>query len=815
MRFGPAARASGLAFLTAATTLCLQILIHRVISAKLDSNYAFFVISLTMLGFAFSGVLLTRLLEPFLARLPDAVCICAALLVLTALGATVAFYHAEVFQGATSRTQFVRLFLKAMPHALAFAVPFTFCGLILGALLSSKELPARRIYFFDLLGSAFGAFAVIGVIAHIGVESGLLLSCLAMLTGTLLLAPPRGMPARVLAASAAAAVALCSAFGAHAFEMRYPRGTLLAQLKRSSGEYGIETVVWDPVARIEVSRIPPLSPLTIAWPSLIGSNPAFHSRLKRMLTQNNNAFTIAVDYDGKKESLAGIEETIYAAAYQATSVRRPRVGIVGVGGGFDVLNALYFDAAQITAVEVNAATIGILTARYEDYFRNWVQDPRLELLVGEGRNYLATTHEKYDVLQLSGVDSFSGTPGAAHVFAESYLYTAEAFDVYLSRLTDQGILNMFRLEYEPPREMLRALVTAVAALRRAGVERPADHVLTVSARPYMNLTALLVKKTPFSAEEIERLSAWAGDNTYLAVSAKPGMNPDTNAYQYFLNLNDPRREKAFVAVYPFDISPAVDDRPFFFKYSVWGHLFADDPLLQAITPVMEYTALILTTVVGLVAVACIYLPLRYLTRQGPATPATRRYGIFFAGAGLGYMAIEMALLQKFGLFLGHPNYALSVVLAALLFTSGLGSLLSTRIVGVLGELRFVSYVLAGVILAEYFLVLPRLADLITLPFAVRVLIACLLVAPVGFCLGTFVPTALERLKPEAPSYVPWAWGLNGIFSVLSPVLSVALSMTWGINALLLSAVLVYLVTGLALPALVARPEATLSAGTAA
>lgn len=97
--------------------------------------------------------------------------------------------------------------------------------------------------------------------------------------------------------------------------------------------------------------------------------------------------------------------------------------------------------------------------------------------------------------------------------------------------------------------------------------------------------------------------------------------------------------------------------------------------------------------------------------------------------------------------------------------------------------------------AEYFLVLPRLADLITLPF------------------GTFVPAALERLKPEAPAYVPWAWGLNGIFSVLSPVLSVALSMTWGINALLLTAVLVYLVTGLALPALVA--QVTLTAGTAA
>jgi spermidine synthase len=793
----------------------LQILVHRVISAKLESSFALLVISLTMLGFALSGVVLTRFRDAFLAHLADSVCSCAALLALCTLGGAIAFYHADVFQAAAARPQFVRLFLAAMPHALFFAIPFAFCGLILGALLSASEFPARRIYFYDLLGSAVGAFAVIGIISRLGVENGLLLSCLVMLVGTVALAPPRATYARALVGIAAVAIALTGAFSGRAFDMRYPTGTLLSVIQHAEPPYRVETAVWDPVARIEVSRIPPLSPEGLGWPSLIGPNRSFHSRFRLMLTQNNTAFTFGVDYDGTKESLKGIEETVYASAYQATSVPHPSVGIVGVGGGFDILNAIYFDASKVTAVEVNAATVSILKDRYGDYFKHWVRDPRLHLVLGEGRNYLTSSNEKYDVLQLSGVDSFSGTPGAAHVFAESYLYTAEAFDLYLSRLTDDGILDMMRLEHWPPREMLRALTTAVAALRRAGVAHPARHIVTLTARPTPNFTALLVKKTPFTAAEVERLSKWANANPFLQVSGSADLAPDANVYQRFLTLDDPRLEDEFVAAYPFDISPAVDDRPFFFKYSFWWHVFPSEAMIWANTPVMEYSTLILLTVVGLAALACVYVPLRYLAGRPGGTPQTRRYGLYFAGAGLGYMAVEIALLQKFGLFLGHPNYALSVVLAALLFASGIGSLFSERIVGIFGAVRFVSYVLAAVILAEYFFIFPRLHSLITIPFAARVLLVFGLVTPIGICLGTFVPTAVERLKPGAPSYIPWAWGINGIFSVLSPILSVAFSMTWGINALLLSGVVVYLATGFALPAVVASTEATPPAGTAA
>ncbi len=214
---------------------------------------------------------------------------------------------------------------------------------------------------------------------------------------------------------------------------------------------------------------------------------------------------------------------------------------------------------------------------------------------------------------------------------------------------------------------------------------------------------------------------------------------------------------------------------------------------------MEMSLLLLLASIGLAAAVGIYLPLRHFARQGLRTPQAGSWLVYFGGAGLGYLALEVALLQKFGLFLGHPNYALSVVLAALLFTTGLGSLFSASIVRTLGGVRFVSYALAGVVLVEYLLLIPRLPALIGLPFLVRAALVSLLVAPIGVLLGTFVPTALDRLKEEAPAFVPWAWGINGIFSVLAPVLAIAVSMSLGISALLLAALPVYLAVGWSWP----------------
>lgn len=795
-------RAGILAFVTAFVILATQVLASRIVSAKLLNNFAFFIISLTMLGFAFSGVVLSRWLRGLLAHFNESVNWCSALFVISTLAVTGLFYHAGLGgQKFVTRGDFVVSFLRLIPFALLYAIPFAFSGFILGMLLSAPELPARRIYCFDLVGSSCGALCVLPAISGWGVENSLLAVCGVQWAAGLLLAPPRGRSARGLMGVALIALVGAGVCGKSLFLMNYRDDSILAATQQPGSGYVLEHTAWDPVARIEVTSIPPPEPERMAYPVLIGDNRTFLAGFQKVITQNNFAFTYAVAYDGSRQSLEGIDQTIYAAAYQATSVAKPRVAVIGVGGGFDILTALYFNAADVTGVEINGATVKILKETYRDYFKAWVEDPRVHLVSGEGRHYLASRPEQFDVVQLSGVDSYSGTPGAANVFSENYLYTSEAFDLYLSRLTDNGMLNMMRLEHRPPREMLRALTTAVAALRRTGITSPARHIIMLTANEG-NFTSMLVKKTPFSEVEEQRIMNWAATNKYLKVTAAPRWNPaEKTFYQQFLALNDPGAEQAYFEICPFNVVPATDDRPFFFRFSCWSHLWPQSPLIRATVPALEISLIILGLLIAAAALICIWLPLR-LMGESPGEHLIRwRYGLIFAGTALGYMAVEIALLQKFGLFLGHPNYALSVVLAVLLLATGIGSLFSGLIVRTLGGIKMVSCVLALCIMLEYLLALPHLTSWVILPFATRVGVVSLLVLPLGILMGTFVPTALESLKHSGNAgFVPWAWGINGIFSVLAPVLSIALSVTGGIGELFLSAIPIYLIAGFVFPA---------------
>ena len=794
------ARAQILAFIVACATLAAQVLVHRMVSVKLLNNYAFLVISLAMLGFAVSGVIVTRYLVRFIDDFADTTALCAALFALTMVGSVIVFYWAPTsIAYAHTRADFVSALLRSMPLALLFGLPFVFCGLILGALLSLPGLPTPRIYGADLVGSAVGAIAVLPALIHVGAERSMLVTCALMVGGALVLARPRRVPARALGAVAILALLGATLLHDRVFQMRYPDRSMLADTRK------IQHIAWDPVARIELSRF--TAGPWFAYPSFVGTNPEYAKRVRYMVTQNNFAFTLAPHYDGTPASLHGIEETIYTAPYHATSVAHPRVLVIGVGGGSDILSALAFGAESVTGAEINAATVRILTKTYRDYFQHWIEDPRVRLVNDEGRHFLTGSPGTFDVITLSGVDTFSGTSGAAHVFSENYLYTEEAFDLFLSRLSAQGILSVQRNDSFPRREMLRVLTTAVDALRRTGAPRPADHILMIEVKE-RGFIGMLVKKTPFTDAEMTRFQRWTETSHGLFhMAAAPTLNHrKANAYQDYLAAGSAVAEDALIALYPFDIAPPRDDQPFFFHTAFWWHLFTSDPAVWASVPVLEYTLLILTVVIGGAAVVCIALPLRYLAPRGRAAPGSGRYAAFFAALGLGYLGIEVALIQKFGLYLGHPNYALSVVLAPLLLATGVGALLSPVVIRASAHVRFASYALIGVVLLEYVAIFPWLGSAASpLALWLRALIVVALVMPVGVCLGLFFPAGLERLKAERPTFVPWAWGINGIFSVLAPILAVAVSITWGISALLISALPIYLVAGFLLPGREAAP----------
>jgi spermidine synthase len=799
------------AFLVAFATLVAQILFHRIISAKLQNSYAFLVISLTMLGFACSGVILSRYLARWSDRLDELVALWTALFVISSLGSAVIFYHAPTgLLSFASQGEFVLVLLRTLPLALLFAAPFLFAGLSLGLLLACERLPTQAIYCWDLLGSALGAVAVLPAIAVLGVESALLALCGFEVVAIALLLRPRPRGSQAWMAAAAAAVLAGVAWRGPAFAMRFQDGTYLAGASDPASHIRIEEIRWDPVSRIEVSAIDPPDPSQVEFPALVGTNPQFLSHFRKVLTQNNFAFTYALAYDGVPSSLAGIEDTIYAAAYEAAPRPAPKVAIIGVGGGFDVLTALRFDARQITGIEVNGATLDILQRDFAAYFAPWVTDPRVTLVHADGRNYLKQTPERFDIVQLSGVDSYSGTAGAAYVFSENYLYTREAVELYLSRLTDDGVINIMRLEQSPPREMLRVLATALAALRSQGIDRPAEHLAVVEQRDG-HFAAVLIKRQPFTRAEEDHLAAWAGRNRNLTLLLSPHHRAPRSIFQILIDQGSPEREAALMEAWPHDIRPATDDRPFFFHFSRWRHLpllfshtpWAAMPNMRRQVPVMEITLLVLLGLIGFIAAACTWLPLRLAPPSAGVALAPARFGFVFAGTALAYLAVEVAMLQKFGLFLGHPNYSLSVVLAGLLFATGIGALNAGRLARRLRGPRAVSYLFALVVMGEVALVFPHLNSWTIDLLGLRVLVVLALLFPLGALMGTFIPLAVDQLKAIAPGAVPWAWGINGVFSVVAPILSIAFSMTFGIDALLLAAIPIYLVVGF----LLTRPAA--------
>ncbi|MBF0504872.1 MAG: hypothetical protein HQL14_07195 [Candidatus Omnitrophica bacterium] len=778
-------RCSGVSFLTAFITLATQILVCRIVSAKLFNNYAFLVIALTMLGFAVSGVILAfnnRLLD----RIRKNIHLLVWFFVLTIIGGTYWFYHLSLFMPNTfsGRMAYTLSSLYFISLAGYFAIPFIFSGLILGILLTHQRLPTRRIYCFDLMGSALGALLVVVFISYLGVERSLLILCGVFLLGANVLLPLRGRGNKLLLGAFFLGTVFLYFNYLDIFKLKYPGGTQLALLEA-------QYVQWDPVARIEVSNIDltkkGINDLDL---SMIGTDREFYKHIEKFLTQNNNAGTWAYHYNGNISSLKGVEKTMYSSAYQGTSLRAPNVLVIGMGAGMDILTGLYFNASKITGVDINAATHNVLNNVYKDYFRYWVNDPKVTMVQDEGRHYLTNSRDKYDIIQVTGVDSYSGTMASSNIFAESYLYTKEAIKLYYEKLTKDGIINIIRLEYpNPPREMLRMLATTVRVLREMGVKEPANHIVMFVNYKFSG-ASLLIKKEPFSGAEIQKLKNWTASIPYFKYITTPEIPVSFfRIYQTFLELKDPQKEEAFIRQYPLDISPVEDDKPFFFRYSRWSDLFTRN------IPFFEFNIAILVSLLSVISALCVFLPLKYLLKSSVPLPHRYRHVLIFSCLGVGYFFIEIALMQKLGLFLGHPNYAISVVLSGLLLATGIGALYSKSIIQRFSNIRNVTSFLSVLIMLGAQCILPHLKSLIGWNIMAKGILAYSLLFPVGLLLGVYLPEALEQLKKRYPKYVPWGWGINGIFSVIAPVIAMAISVTFGINFLLLCSVPFYITAG--------------------
>lgn len=440
----------------------------------------------------------------------------------------------------------------------------------------------------------------------------------------------------------------------------------------------------------------------------------------------------------------------------------------------------------MTAVELNPVSATAVRDVYGDYVGNVLRDPRVRVVVAECRNFVARSREEYDIIQLSGVDTgaASGAFGLG-TMPESHIYTVEALRDYLARLAPGGVLSITR-----DRQFgwaLRLAAIARAALVADGVD-PGPRIAVLEGKGY-GWATILVKREPFTPSEVAALEDFASRYGFPLV-----YNPAAAGSGAFDRvIREGSRAEGSV-----ELRPATDDWPFFFHSLRWSEV---PRMLRTGRAALSHPIVFLAVFLAanllaltLLAAALIGWPLRGL--RG-AWQETRGKGVmlgYFAALGAGFMLAEVALMQRFTLFLGNPVLAVATVLAALLVSSGVGSW-AVRARGP-GERPVVPLAVASVVVALLVLASSPLRALLhallPAPLAIRLAVCVALVSAAGFPMGMPFPAGLGRLAERAKPFVPWAWGVNAMVSVVTSLASYLIGMIAGYTAMLYAGAAMYL-----------------------
>jgi hypothetical protein len=428
--------------------------------------------------------------------------------------------------------------------------------------------------------------------------------------------------------------------------------------------------------------------------------------------------------------------------------------------------------------------------------------------VDEGRSFVRHTKEKYDIIHLGNVDSGGASASGAFTFSENTLYTVEAFKDYSSHLKDNGVLWVTRWR-APQKEYFledfRVLTGMVKALEELGVKHPERHIVIIGEkyRPGWCQVIVLMKNTPFLPEEIQSIDGLR-DKMNLDWLHHPATRMNNALDDYLFSPN----KKAFEKDYTFRIDPNTDNHPFFFNFLKPIHYVWKLPTIKIYFtyPVFMFKSLFVITF--FLVLITIFLPLIFFRRGALHNHHKHfRWGylLYFSCLGVGFMLVEIPLIQKFILFLGQPLYAMAVILSTLLISSGIGSLRAGKVLQeeISSKLCRIIFLLCA-ILVLYIYVLPSLFEtFLGMPKLIRFLIAVALIIPLGILMGKAFPLGIRLLEKDIPTIIPWVWGVNGACSVMGSIVTWGLSLNFGYNLTLWAAVTVY---GCACLVMVMKPD---------
>ncbi len=749
-------------------TLLLELSLTRIFSVVFYYHMAFLAISIALFGMGAGGVF-SYVVAGWPGNLFRKI---GVLSVINCLLVAVAVCTVLAQRGVPDVTQFALIYFTN-------ALPFFVTGTIVSLVISDTVDRVNRVYFFDLLGAAGGCLVLIPLLNQAGKAGGpnttLSVAVLFAAAAAIWFNLGKSRSGRVVSVGVALAFALLVIVNSKTgwIDVRYAKGQHLQNER---------FVRWNSFSRIALGE-------------------AQDSHFP-MIYIDADASTGVAGFDFSKPLPGDQQHMLLYDGPGLPYVIRPgaKALVIGPGGGWDVSRALASGSRDVTGVEINPIIANtIMREKYPEMSDGLYLRPDVHIVVEDGRSFVRHTDQRFQVIQATLVDTWASTAAGAFALSENNLYTSDAFRDYLNHLTDDGILVFTRWGFDPPRESLRLLTLAMVALQEVGESDPKSHVIVARAGGREALAGwgaqdtVIFSRKPFSSADIER-ARHGMEEAHLTPIYLPGDGPK-NHFRDLLTSPDPA---AWERDYLYDVSPVNDNRPFFF-YTVqprdlWGYLShasqvtADYKINKAVPLLFE------ALFVSIAAVLIILLlPPVVLRAKLPRERSTLAFLLYFFFIGAGYILIEVALIQKFVLFLGQPVYALTCVIFTLLLASGLGSFFSRKILA--RDDGRLKVALAGVAVLVAVLALSIGAVLtagVGLPIQVKILATAAMIAPAGFMMGMPFPTGLARLEERNSAAVRWAWSLNAASSVLGSVGALVCAIYLGLMQTLLVGGLLYL-----------------------
>lgn len=828
-------------------SLLFELTLTRIFSVVMYYHFAFMVISLAMFGFGVSGLVAyfkpnwfpIETLGKTLWRqsLYFSISTLISLLIVLQAQIDLSFRQENI--------------IKLVMIYLVSAVPFFFVGICVSVAMTHLSAVIGKLYFYDLLGASIGCMLAIPVMNFCGGPGAVLVAAaLAALGGFFFAQAAREEAAAKPSTKDSQRNPFLIGLGGIGFLTG--AGMLVNGFSKAGQSY-LTTAQFSSVAVIaflvgsillvsgfqsrEKARtsLPVVLMVSLLVLAFVNTNLEFlrviftkgareqniifsewnsFSRISVEVDPESQARTMRIDADaathvvrtsGRIEDEQPFRHGVSGAAYHIRE-NVDQVLIIGPGGGWDIATAAAHHAHHITGCEINPIIVNsVMKGKFRDYTGGLYEFPNVKVNVGEGRSFIRNSNQKFNIIQATLVDTWAATAGGALSLTENNLYTVEAFEDYLNHLTDDGIITMSRWLLQTDQQNLRLTVLGLKALERFHVSQPERHFMLVSSGSGLEATqqkicCFMLKKTPFTDQEVRQMESEAAKYNFSIV-----YTPLTKPDNVFTRLLTARDRDEFIRNYPYEISPTYDNKPFFFftlKPKDFINAFSGD--YEMVKNNAGLLALVsLLAIVFVLACGCILIPLVLFRREALKRDTWNRFRaiLYFAGLGIGFMALEMALLQKFVFFLGHPVYALAVVLFSILLFSGIGSNYTEQI-QVERATTALRWIVIGmcVLVAIYLAVLPALLyQFLGLAVPIKIGISVILLAPLSVLMGMPLPLGIKVIRPSAADLIPWAWGVNGAMSVLGSVLAVSLAINMGYNALLVFGVGVYIVASLSLP----------------